>query len=174
MTTKAERLAKELVGLSVKYSGQDFDKAIELISSEKFFQSTLVSVKKVRNTLRSKQRPKRGERTEIETTELTISEKFDALLTENPKLREFSDSFLKKEILVDGQSVRAFGEIADLELPKKLPSRTVLLERFIRHLMSLSPAIRNILIDQSPQIGNRESSLQLWSDVIVKEEGKDS
>jgi hypothetical protein len=184
MTTKAEKLAWELVALTERYSPKDFEKATELLLSGQLFAQTTEAALSARQALAASTRkdskakdsgnPKRNKGTQIkaerlEPTQLELDEILrEVAEPERERLDAFALRFLNRDILRTGLSARAFAEQVGIDLPLKLPSRASLLKLLLQELSRLPKDSRDNWLAEAERSGSGESSLQRWSDLIVK------
>lgn len=176
MTTKAEKLARELIALSERYSPKDFEKAAELLLSGQLFAQATETALKARNAVAaakqrvSKGKPTRQSRPGLVTRSDNVDREpvqleLDDLLRdveeqEREALGAFALRFQNREILKTGLSARIFAEQVGIDLPAKLPSRTTLLRVLVRELSHLSKDSRETWLREAERFGNSESSLQ--------------
>lgn len=164
--TKAERLARELASLMVRYSDEDFSRAEELLASGELFSRQLSATRKA-----SQKRPTKRDIAMALAPQQDPEALPDFLNyeteDERTKLLQFADDFEKRDILKSTDAVRAFGKPLGLDFGQKLPSRAEMRNRFLRRLRDLAPQERNRALAEARRIGS-ESSLKLWSDLIVK------
>lgn len=186
MTSKAEKLARELIALTERYSDGDFDRASDLLSSGSLFASTIEATRTARSfgrrtaakkpadqhrlPLRPASNPSAKPRKASEPlTRMEIDDLLGEIETkEKDDLSSFAMSFQSRDILENGSSVRMFAQQMGVQLPKTIPARPVLLKRFLKRLLDMPREARQNLLKEAARIGNGESSLQRWSDLIVK------
>lgn len=186
MTTNAEKLARELIALSERYSDRDFERAAELLLTGKLFSQALGTARHARAVAKSAphKSPSRdgrlsarptnagtGRRADAQPAQLDL----DALLgdadnDDRSELAAFATRMQSREILPSGPSVRAFAQQMGMELPKSIPPRPALVKTLIRRLREMPKDVRSKLIGELDQVGTGESSLKRWSDLIVRRE----
>jgi len=182
MTTKAEKLARELIALSERYSERDFDRASELLLSGELFskavgtaRDTRAAVNSAKRKSKTKDRLPQSGANPANAADSHVQLDLDDLLrgfdeSGREELVSFAKRFQSREVLENGTSVRVFAEQLGIQLPKKLPARPALLKSVLRELRCLSQEERSRFLTAADRIGNGESSLQRWSDLIVKRE----
>lgn len=186
MTSKAEKLARELIALSERYSDRDFDRASELLMSGDLFAHAISATRTARSMggKRATQKAASQRRLPLRPTSnqptkprnvsdpLTRLEIDDLLGNlegeEREDLRSFAMRFQSREILESGSSARMFAQQMGVQLPKSIPARPTLLKTLIKRLLDVPREARANLLREATRIGNGESSLQRWSDLIVK------
>ena len=94
--------------------------------------------------------------------DLEAEEKYD--------LSSFAMRFQSREILENGSSVRMFAQQMGVQLPKSIPARPALLKTLLKKLLDVPREARVNLLQEATRIGSGESSLQRWSNLIVKVE----
>jgi len=184
MTTKAERLAWELIGLSERYSPKDFERASELLQSGQLFQhatAAALDAKKAASFSRTRSGAPKGRRQRKISLDAPVSEderlpiqmEINGLLesAEGPdreRLIAFAARFQNRDILRTSLSARGFAEQIGVDLPLKTPSRGMLLKLILEALRTLPQEPRDKWLMEADRSGSSESSLQRWSDLIVK------
>lgn len=185
MTTRAEKLARELIALSEQYTCKDFERASELLLSGELFRQTVTAAQIARNIVgvaaerkgttqprlplrdAARSRPKRQAMTQLTTDEakklLNVFEEH-----ERATVSLFMDQFLKRNILASGSAIRTFAAQIGCHVPSKLPPRLNLLRTLLRQLADVPVESRAALFNEAVRIETGESSLQRWSDLIVK------
>lgn len=168
MIRKSEKLARELIALRLKYSDRDFGEAAEILSSGEFFGETVRAAKLAKpRAVRSKVLTK-ADQGELSLGAQLMTEKIFRKIGSDKALEMFVRKILDRDILKTGSAVKAFARSLDMELPSKLPSRISIADRFSSHLLRMSPVERFEAIDQASRMEQDVSSLQQWSDVIVR------
>ncbi len=186
MTSKAEKLARELIALSERYSDRDFDRASELLMSGDFFASALGAARTARSLagrgaaqkvarqhrlpLRpATNQPAKPRSASDPLTQFEIDDLLDDLEGEERNdLSSFATRFQSREILESGSSARIFAQQMGVQLPRSIPTRAALLKTLLKRLLDVPREARANLLREASRIGNGESSLQRWSDLIVK------
>lgn len=168
--SKAEKLARELIALRLRFSDRDFEGAMSILSSGQLLELPLEGARRVKSLSRpkpnAKVRPTGQGRSE--GAELAVQRLYEKVAGDET-LEGFVRQFLDRQTLRTGSAIRAFAETLDLQLPRKLPSRIAILEHLVRQLLRLSHSERPPFVRQADELENGESSLQLWSDLIVKD-----
>lgn len=188
MTSKAEKLARELIALSERYSDRDFDRASELLMSGSLFATTVGAARvargaatkgaarKVTGQPRLPLSPTGSQPDKPQSAADSIPPlDIDSLLgdlegEERSALRSFAIRFQNREVLESGPSARIFAQQMGVQLPKALPARSALLKTLLGSLLDANPEARASLLREANRIGTGVSSLQRWSDLIVKPE----
>lgn len=167
---KAERLARELIALRLKFSDRDFQEAISLLSSGSFLELPIEAAREATKGPQSRANSKARSRQQDRSlgVELAI-ERLKDRAAGDETLQSFVRQFLNREILRSGPAVRAFAETLGLQLSRKLPSRIATAETLVKQLLKLPTSDRAPFVQQAGELDGGESSLQLWSDVIVKD-----
>lgn len=180
MTTKAEKLARELAALRLRYSERDFDEAARLLQTGDLFAPALAAARAApANRRQSVHKPGQGRAAKdtspvaAEHPNVLSDREISDLVrplddAERAPLAHFAIAFENRSLLATGSAVRTFSEQLGLELPRTLPSRTVLLKRLLTRLLALAPEPRERLLQQAPRLANTDSALQRWSELIVK------
>ncbi|MBV9881795.1 MAG: hypothetical protein JO276_02170 [Sphingomonadaceae bacterium] len=186
MTSKAEKLARELIALSERYSDRDFDRASELLMSGALFSSTIGAARAARSSATTgamkkvvsqrrlplrpaTQRPDKSRSASDPLTQLELDDLFgDLEWEERNDLSSFAMRFQRREILESGPSARIFAQQMGVQLPKSIPARPALLKTLLKRLLDVPREARANLLREADRIDNGESSLQRWSDLIVK------
>jgi hypothetical protein len=171
MSKKVERLARELISLRLKYSDRDFQEATELLHNGQFFQSALVASNRAGDELARARRGESGTSPHGMERSEGAEEAISALrrrVREQESLRIFVEGFLDRKLLKNSSAIRSFSDTIGLSLPKKLPSRIALAQRLVNRLEDLAPERRERALAQASTFDRDGSSLQQWSDVIVK------
>lgn len=164
--TKAEKLARELVTLTSKYSESDFARAEEILASGELFRPIIRVSRKVprgKTPKRNLPRPSRA------STQESIHDLLTALPQgERDELEQFADRFVTRRVLATTGAARAFAQQAGIDLPKKLPPRGEIAKRLVVRLQEIPAYARSQFIEEAKRIGT-ESSLRRWSSLIVKD-----
>lgn len=177
MTTKAEKLARELIALSERYSERDFDRATELLLSGELFAKAVRTARQTREATKAAKRRlaarNRLTAKPADASEVPVQLDLDDLLQglgegDREQLALFAKRFQNREVLENGSATRMFAERLGLELPKSLPARPALLKVLLRELRLFPEDVRSGLLKEADRLGNSESSLQRWSDLIVR------
>jgi hypothetical protein len=166
---KSEKLARELASLRLQYSDSDFDAAMRILASGELFSRAIEAAEHARRQRVVKRKPKTEKISygaEVATTSLFRKLEVDF------GVRMLAERILNRELLKSGSALRAFAEIVDVRLPKKLPSRLAVADRICTQIISLPPEQRVHVIKQAESMDKEVSSLQLWSDVIVQQADK--
>jgi hypothetical protein len=184
MTTNAEKLARELIALSERYSKRDFERASELLLSGKFFSQVVGTAKAARGKAKhvaqdtTSQVELKGVPSKAQLSAQLKAESPDQLdlvsllndveEAERMELISFATRFQNREILGSRSATRAFAQQIGIDLSKSMPARAALAKNFIRRLREVPRDVRSNLIREADRIGTGESSLKQWSDLIVK------
>jgi hypothetical protein len=172
--TKAERLARELIALSQRYSEHDFVLAGDLLLTGRLFTHAVKTARTARgaamDTAAKVHRASADRSTKADASQQLDLENLldDADEAERRELVSFATRFQNREILESGSSARVFARQIGLDLPKTIPERAVLTRALVRRLREIPRDVRSSLILETDRIGTGESSLQRWSDLIVK------
>lgn len=171
MTRKAEKLARELITLRLGFSDNDFDEAIEIISSGRNFNAPIAALKTVSalrlattrelNTTKFKMKNSESQQKIVEKS---LVESVNA----NRELKIFIERFLNRDELENSSAVRVLFDKINVSLPKRIPSRVWLAKKLVEYFSLKSLEDQNRILDEVRETGKDTSSLQLWSDVIVK------
>jgi hypothetical protein len=168
MTTNAEKLARDLIALRAKYSDRDFDTALGIISSGELFGPLLEIARRTEGKVpHPAKRRRKAVSPRPPNPELEAAAVFERARGQQDT-EAFLRRFLERRVLGNGAAIRAFGEILGLRFPNKLPGRLRLADSFAQTLANMSYQQRQSVLEQAGRLNERESSLQQWSDVIVK------
>ena len=169
--TKAEKLARELAALAARYTDADFERAEEILTSGDLFQSVIRAAKRLPRGAGQRRRavPLRERIDDMDSIRSLVS-----ALPENEReeLLKFSNRLIGRRILTTTSATRSFAQLAGVDLPKKLPPRGQIAKRLAARLQEAPPHLRSQLIEAANRMGT-ESSLRLWSNLIVKNDEPD-
>lgn len=166
MTNKAERLAREIVALRLKYADRDFQDAFSLIGNGPLFEIVVEAVSAAAaKTKKASSQPKRA--LKISASNADDSSSIIARASTDKNLERFLKRFLDREILNRGASNRAFAQAIGVVLPKSYPARTKLASIFVDKLLTMPEDEREQII-RAAENGEIHSSLALWSNVILR------
>jgi hypothetical protein len=165
---------KDLLALYQRYSAEEIEQAVDsLKSGEALREFTDLTLDVIRRTERaSANRPpraisskKKSRRDYFEELIAEIESKSDPTLTD---LVELLKSASKGVVLNDGRSLRQLG--ARLNIPEggKKTDRFASLKQIGEALLAKPPEERADLVELARRLESRPSSLQGWSDLIVK------
>ncbi|WP_155006398.1 hypothetical protein [Sphingomonas hengshuiensis] len=178
-------MARELIALSERYSDREFDRASELLMSGELFANAMGAARTARILAGKGAAQKAGPRRlppppasnqppkARNASEPLPHLEIDDLLgdlegEEREALSSFAMRFQSREILESGSSARMFAQQMGVQLSKSIPARQTLLRTLLRHLLDVPRDSRANLLREADRSGNGESSLQRWSDLIVK------
>lgn len=162
MTTKAKKLAMELLGIFQSHSERDIQEAFRLIKSGELLQKPIALARAAAAASRSG-KPSRGA-TQVHSDTLQ-SDNFEY---PDPDIASFARSAMRGEILSSSRELRAYGEILGVKLPQKPPSRASMVRRIASKLEQIPSIDRQNLLRISRSENRSESALKAWSDLIVK------
>jgi len=176
MSIKADKLARELLALRSKYSERDFEDALTLIESGKYWEPMSTAVRKIRSirpsaTLSpiSDQKPRSVKNVDQDL----IVERIISRASTDPKMRDFIKDIISRDVLFPTAKIHAFTNIIGLTLPKKIPSRVYLADKVMNKMAEIPSPERDKLIEFAYNLAQPASSLQLWSDVIIRTSQED-
>lgn len=170
---KAEKLARELMALRLRFSDQDFHEAISLIASGRSFELPLAAAREAASISRSRVQSGRSEEGQARSAGARSAiSKLEQQVAGNDDVQAFLTRFIERDILKSGSAIRGFAEAVGLQLPRKLPSRIAVAGHFIRKLLKLPPGDRSALVQRAFEPELEGSTLQLWSNLIVKDNQK--
>jgi hypothetical protein len=167
-------IIKDLLALYQKYSAEEIEEAVRSLRSgdalREFSDLTLDIIKRTRlasadrppRAISSKKKSRRDYFAELITE---IESKSDPALTD---LVELLKSASRGTVLNDGRSLRQF--CARLNIPEggKKADRFASLRQITEALLAKPPGERADLIELAKRLESKPSSLQGWSDLIVK------
>lgn len=180
MRSKAERLARELIALHGRYSARDFDAAAQLLSSGRLFEGVVIAAEAARpvpvaREIGDKVQKRRLVKVAGGPSHDAAEEPAEILAglpgleaADREELLAFAYRFADRKVLGQAGAIRSFAQGIGLSLPGKLPSRRTLLATFMQQLSRVPPAARARLLATANAPRGTESSLQGWSDLIVK------
>ncbi len=168
MTRRVEKLARELLKLSIEYSGSEFEDAIDLVHSGQLFKS-LPSVASAARVVRKRapmtRRPVADRQNDDDSTIRGIIEKIPP--DEQVRVYDFVRRLQDGGFFATAGDLRSFLVSQGMNVPQKLPSRQAIGVKVALHLAMADDFHRSEFI-QSAQSAPQESSLKRWSDLIVK------
>jgi len=164
MNKKVHDAAREILELRAKYTNREIDEAfalLEEVSGDSRIKSSLFDLapRKAKKSV--------GSTSSGRSVQDRVASILDAVGGSSP-ISRFLASFIDKEILINANAVRDFAELIGLALPKKLPGRLVLAERFATGLAELDKERLDAILAEARTFDKEESSLRLWSDVITR------
>ena len=162
MTSKAKKLAWELVDIFRAHSDRDIQEALRLLESGELLQKPLALARASATASRQRKSIAPAQLAHLTATSPENLEYAD------PQITDFARSAMKGEILSSSRELRAYGELLGLKLPKKVPSRAFMVRRIARRLEEVQGVDRQNLIRMSRSENRSESALKAWSDLIVK------
>ena len=184
MTTKAEKLAWELVALAQRYHARDFEKATDMLMSGELFSRAVDGSRKARtasakrSTVAAQSSPHKASEPVAAPTKADSADQAQLELEswlanlndveQRDELAKFASKFQARAILKTGLMSRAFAEQIGLNLPKTLPPRPRILEAILLHLHRLPAVERSSALKYADQADTGISALKRWSDLIVK------
>ena len=122
MSRKADKLARELVALRLKYSDNDFDIALQKISSGELFEvlaRALIQLKNKKRSKSSKTVASRSSPNDLSEVAKAAMAKLLEKIGDDAELRNFAEGIFEKKLLKNGTSMRGFAEVLSITLPKK-------------------------------------------------------
>lgn len=165
---KSEKLAREIVGLLLKYSRDDFDSAIQLIESGNLLDEQIKYFKRAASLKKTERRASKTtpKKTIVYEDVRNVGsqlppEEFDVF---DGIFRGIWDGkyFLTKEQLL------GFAKISGVNASASAVTRKELTKKLAVHLVALTPEERKNFYDRANRSSESQSSLLQWSDIIVK------
>lgn len=181
MTSRASRLTRELLSLYIQYGADEFEAAARelregklghLIADAADSLETAVRISKsegVKPGIRDRAGPGRPSKRDILTRYLVRLK--DSGGKTDTAVAEFAERILRRQVLNTPASVSDYMELLGISAANRRADRYQSIRQITEFLKTLPEKEAIEKIRSAKDLGQRGSSLQGWTDIIVRSEG---
>jgi hypothetical protein len=174
---RSDRLVREMLNLYSKYGRSEFEKAIRMLESGESIgmllrlmrtaEVTAASANSISGTARrSVTKKKKSSREGLAEFLSDLSNR----RTDDPDaLAQFVSDIAERKLLPSAALLREYYRRLGFSTDSKM-DRAVLAKKIGQMLLDQSPEVRRNHMEVAVKMGTEKSSLQAWSDVIVKQD----